>query len=228
MNIGMKKMSTLIIVLSLISGTMIAQESTKKILLTTEHKQDIEYKDLHLNTLLQVYDENSSAQLVGDIYLRVNNSDKTIADFYIENDQPEKVYDTQIYKNYFLTFMIENNNNYLIIEQANFGKPFALSSNGSATIGTKDDLVAIEIIDVIHEQGYDAPPDDPNRKSFDNVRYTLKINVRGVTKNFSFYSSEIKGNYAIDLGSHSIVILSDTYKYATSLIEMVINKIEEK
>jgi hypothetical protein len=200
----------------------------KKIPLKEGDTSSIEVKDLTLNYLLQVYDEKSAAHLIGDIYLRVNNKVETIADFYVDNDSTEGIYYTRIYKNYFLTFVIENNEKHLIIEESQFGKTFALSSNGSSTVGNENDLVEIEIIDFQHEWGYDAPPEDEGRNYFEDVSYTLKVKTKDVVKNFNFFSSELKGNYTIDLGSYSILVLSDKYKESSTLIEMIINKKEGK
>jgi hypothetical protein len=55
---------------------MIAQESRKKILLTTNDTEEIQYEDLNINYLLQFYDINAAPHLIGDIYLRVNEGAK--------------------------------------------------------------------------------------------------------------------------------------------------------
>ncbi|MEW7292558.1 hypothetical protein [Aquimarina sp. 2304DJ70-9] len=214
----------LFITVFFISYSINAQEFMKKIQLKEGVSSTIKHDDLTISTLLQVYDEKSAAHLIGDMYLKVDNNGEPIAGFYIDNDKSTKEYDTKIYKNYFLTFMIENNNKYLIIEQAQFGKAFALSSHGSSAIGNKDDLVGIEIMDYVHEWGYDAPSEDGNSNYFDDVQYTLQVKVRDVVKSFSFYSSEVKDNFVIDLERYSILILSDVYKDSSSLIEMIVNK----
>tara|TARA_R110002033_G_scaffold26394_1_gene60211 strand:- start:23898 stop:24575 length:678 start_codon:yes stop_codon:yes gene_type:complete len=224
MNIGKKKIIIVSLILVVTQVNMIAQQCTKKILLTKAANQAIQCENLQLTTLLQVYDETAPAHLIGDIYLRVNANDETIAGFYINHDQPKATYDTKIYKNHYLTFRIENDNKYLIIAPAHFGKAFALSSNGIATIGTTADEVVLEITDFYQESGYDGPPEDKDRSSFSDVHYTLKVKVGDVVKNVSFYSSEVNGNYTIDLGNYSITILSDKYKNASSLIEMIVDK----
>jgi hypothetical protein len=198
----------------------------KKIYLEEGSVSSIKHNDLNLSTLLQVYDEKSAGHLIGDIYLRVDNKGESIAEFYIAHDQSTKEYYTKIYKNYLLTFMIQDNNQYLIIEQAEFGKVFALLNNSRSTIGSKDDLVEIEITDFTHEWGYHAPPGVENRAYFSDVHYTLQINVRDVIKSFSFSSSNVGDGFAIDIGDYSLLILSDLYKNSSCLIEMRINKKE--
>lgn len=196
----------------------------KKIRLKEGEVKEIVYNDLNISTLLQVYNAQSADHLVGDIYLRVDNDGEPITDFYMDNDVSTTEYHTRVYKNYFLTFLIENNNKYLVIEQANFGKAFALSSNGSAIVGDKDDLVELEITDFVLETGYDAPPSESNRNYFSNVNYSLKVKTGDVVKNFSFYSSGIKDNFIVNLDHFSILILSDKYEDSSALIEMVVNK----
>lgn len=202
-----------------------AQESLKRITLKEGLVSNIKYKDLNLNTLLQVYDNESAGHLSGDIYLRIDSNDETITDFYIDNSKKE--YYTKIYKNYLFTFTIENNIKYLIIEESKFGKTFALSSNDSSIIVKKDDFVEIEITDIVQEWGYDAPPEDSDRSYFSDVHYTLKVKTGDIVKKFSFYSSELKGHLSFDLGNYSILILSDIHKDSSSLIEMRVNKKEE-
>ncbi len=215
-------------VISLMSGDIIAQESVKKISLKKGHSEPIKFQNLKIKTLLQEYDKKAKAHLVGDIYLRISDdyNDEVIVDYYIDNDGTGKNYDTKIYKNYFLTFAIENDNKYLIIEQALFGKPFALSSNRSATIGDQDGLVEVEITQFFEEEGYDEPPFKDNRGYFSNVHYTLQIKVRDSIKTFDFYSSDIKlkGNFTFEIEDYTILILSDVYKNSSALIEMKINK----
>ena len=184
----------------------------------------ITYPNLNISTLLQVYGKESARHLIGDVYLKVDNSDKTIAEFYIDNDESTKAYYTKVYKNYFLNFVIEDDGKYLIIEEAQFGKAFALSSDGSMAIGDEDGLVEIEIVDFIHESGYDAPLEDQDRSHYDDVNYTLEVKEKGHIKSFSFYSSEIDSNYVIDIGSYKIQILSDLYKDSAALIEMMVDK----
>jgi len=214
-------------IMLLISKGINAQEFIKEIELKEGTVSDIKYKNLSVSTFLQVYDESSSSHLIGDLYLRVDNDNRTIAEFYVDRDKSTKEYYTKTYKNYFLTYKIENNNKYLIIEQAKFGKPFAMSNEGKSTIGNKN-IIEIEITDYLHEWSYDAPPEDENRSYFEDVHYTLKIKAKDIVKNFSFYSSEIKGNYTIELRDYSIIILSDKYKDSSVLIEMVINEKKNK
>ena len=170
--------------------------------------------------------QKSAKHLIGDVYLRIDDNDKPIVEFYIDNDDSTKAYYAKAYKNYFLSFVIEDNNKYLIIEEGQFGKAFALTSNGSAALGPVDDLVEIAITDFIHESGYDAPIEDGDRSYYDDVNYTLEVKEKGLTKSFSFYSSEIDSNYMIDIGSYKIQILSDLYKDSSVLIEMIVDKKE--
>ena len=216
----------LLITVFFVSYGINAQEFMKKTQLKEGSASNIKYEDLNISTLLQVYDAKSAAHLKGDMYLQVSNNGEPITEFYIDNST--KDYFTKIYKNYFLTFLIENNTKYLIIEKAQFGKAFALSSNGYSTIGTKNDFITIEITDYIHEWGYDAPPENDNRSSFNDVQYTLNVKVKDVVKNFSFYSSEIKGGFTIHIEGYSILILSDVYKDSSSLIEMIVSPKEEE
>jgi hypothetical protein len=214
----------ILMAISLMSINIYGQESMKKIQLE-EGINDIKYNDLNIAALLQVYDEKSAAHLIGDVFLRLDHNEESIANFYVDNDKSTKVYFTRIYKNYFLTFLIEKNNKYLIIEKARFGKAFALSSNGTSTIG---DIIEIEIKDYILESGYDAPPEDADRNYFSDVKYTLKVKVKNVVKNFSFYSSEVKENPIIEVEGYCIQILSDKYEDSSSQIEMKLSIKEGK
>ncbi|PKV51729.1 hypothetical protein ATE84_3827 [Aquimarina sp. MAR_2010_214] len=220
----MKKI-TIFSIVFFISYSISSQEFMKKIQLKEGLLSDIKYNDLNITPLLQVYND-------GNISLKVKINNESIANFHINcdnttSDSERKEYYTKVYKNNFLTFKIENNNKYLIIEQAKFGKAFALSSSdGVLTISNKDDLIEIEITDYIHEWGYDAPPEDPNRNYFTDVQYTLKVKVKNVVKNFLVSSAELqsKGSFSIDLGSYNIIILSDQFGHKSSLIEMIIDK----
>lgn len=217
------KRTVLVAIVFFISHSIMSQELMKKIPLKEGVRSDIKYDDLNINTLLQVYDD-------GDISLRVDNNDESIVKFYLNSNTVTKDYYTKVYKNYFLTFTIENNNKYLIIEQARFGKTFALSSDGSVTIGNKEDAIEIEITDYVHEWGYDAPPEDPNSSYFNDVQYTLKVKAKDIVKDFWISSSELelKGNFSIDFASYTILILSDKYGEKSSLLEMIIDKKKEK
>lgn len=217
----MKKIA-LLITLFFVSYGIKAQEIMNKIELKEGSINNIKHIDLNIDTFFQVYDNKSEAHLIGDMYLKVVNDGEPIAEFYISKSTKE--YYTKIYKNYLLTFKLENNHKYLIIEQAQFGKAFALSSNGFSTIGNENDSIEIEIIDFIHEWGYDEPLGDGNSSYFDDVQYTLRLKTRDVEKSFSFYSSEIKDDFTLDLEGYSIKILSELYKDSLSLIEMIINK----
>jgi hypothetical protein len=199
-----------------------AQEFMKKVHLKEGAVNNIKHNDLNISTLLQVYNGKWAEHLIGDIYLRVDNNYDLIAEFYVDNDNSTKEHYTRIYKNYFLTFVIENK--YLVIEQAQFGKVFALSSNGSSIVGNKDNLVELEITDFVQESGYDAPDEDKNRSYFNDVHYSLQVKVGDVVKSFSFYSSEIKGDFTVNIDGYSILIISDTYKDSLPLIEMIVNK----
>ncbi len=215
---------TILMLIFLISMTIYGQESMKKIQLE-EGVNAIKYKGLDIETLLQIYDEKSPDHLIGDVYLRLNANGETIASFYTANGKYIKEYNTKIYKNYFLTFLIENNKKYLIIEEAKFGKAFALSSHRSTLV---DNMVAIEIIDYMAESGYDGPLEDENRNYYTDVRYTLKVTVKDVVKTISFYSSDIKSGFMIDINGYGVRILSDRYKDSSALLEMIIDKKEDK
>lgn len=220
----MKKVTILVIVF-LIAISTSAQEVMKKIQIKERTLNNIKYDSLNISTLLQVYDEKSAIHLIRDVYFRVDNNGETIAEFYIDNDDKStKEYYTKIYKNYFLTFLIEDNNKYLIIEKAQFGKVFALSSNGKSTISN---LVEIEITNYLHEWGYTSPEED-SESYYQDVNYTLKVKIKDVVKKINFYSSEIKDNFTIELNGYCIQILSDKYKDSLSLIEMIINKKERE
>ncbi len=218
------KKAVLLIIVFFISINMSAQEPMKKLELMEGKSSSIKYNNLNLETLLQVYDETSAAHLIGDIYLAVYNNDELIANFYLDHHQPEEAYYTKIYNNYFLTFEIEQDRKYLIIEKAHFGKAFGLSTEGSCIIAENDDLFELEITDYTSEYGYDAPPEDENRTYFSDVHYTLKIKTKDLEKNVSFNSSEVKDDFVIEIGNYRIQILSDTYKDSSALIEMIIHK----
>ncbi|SMG51676.1 hypothetical protein SAMN05661096_03805 [Marivirga sericea] len=222
----MRRVVILMLVL-LVSFNICGQEPMKKIALQ-EGIHNIEYDHLNLTALLQVYNEESATHLIGDLFLSLEHDGEEVASFYVEIDTSAKEYLTKIYKNYLLTFMIENSNRYLIIEKADFGKKFALSSNRSATIGNPHHAIELAITDYIYESGYDGPPEDENRNYFTDVHYTLKVKVKDVVKNFSFYSSEIKGDFIIELQDYEIQILSDLYKNSYCLIEMVVHRKEDK
>ncbi len=217
-------MRKITILIFLISMTIYGQESMKKIELE-EGVNSIKYNGLEIETLLQIYDEKSPDHLIGDVRLELSANGKTIADFYTANDKSVVEYNTKIYKNYFLTFLIENNKKYLIIEDAKLGKAFALLSRRSALV---DNMVAIEIISSVAEFGYDGPIEDENRNYFTDVQYTLKVTVKDVVKTISFYSSEIKSGFMIDINGYEVRILSDIYKNSYVILEMIIDKKEGK
>ncbi|WP_271784991.1 hypothetical protein [Aquimarina algiphila] len=196
----------------------------KKISLKHGQSGIIEYNDLKITTNLNIYDKSSAAHLIGDISLEVQNNGESIASFYINNDPSERSYYTKAYKKYLLTFLIENNNYYLSIEPAQFGKTFALLNNGNLTIEDSKGNLEIELTDCGHEWGYDGPPEDKNRKYFDNANYTLKVITKDTIKSFNFYDSIIKNKYTIALENYTIDILSDRYTHTSCLLEMIINK----
>ena len=101
-----------------------------------------------------------------------------------------------------------------------------MSSKESALIGNKNNI-EIEIADYIYEWGDDTPPEDKNMSCYDDVKYTLKVKENDIVKKLSFYSSDIKGNYIIELINYSIIILSDKHEHSSVLIEMIMNKKEE-
>ncbi len=205
------------------SNSTHAQELMKRILLNPETVSNIKYDTLNINALLQVYDKKSADHLIGDVYLGIENNGVSIAEFYVNGDSKGE-YLTRIYNNYFLTFLIENTNKYLVIAPAQLGRAFALSSNGTAIIGDENNLVEIEITDYTHEWGSDAPFEGEEMSHFDDVQYSLKLKTSGVVNTFSFYSSEIKDGYPIEIGNFRVLILSDKYKDSSSLIEMIVNK----
>jgi hypothetical protein len=208
--------------------TTIAQFSMKKIRLKEGSDSSLNYANLNISTLLQVYAENAAPHLIGDLYLKVDNKGTTVAEFYKAHDGSTKEYNTKIYNNYLLTFMVDRQEKYLIIEEALFGKSFALLNDKIAIIGSKENLIEIEVTDYIHEWGYDAPPEVESRSYFSDVTYTLEVKVKDVVESFSFSSSEIKDTFTIDLEDYSILILSDLYKESSCLIEMIVNKKEDK
>ena len=104
------------------------------------------------------------------------------------------------------------------------GKAFALSSKETCIIGEKDDVIELEITDYIHESGDNSPLDTGESSSWNDVQYTLRAKVNDVEKIIGFYSSEIKGNYTIEIEGYRIQILSDQYKDSYSLLEMMVNK----
>lgn len=189
-----------------------------------EGRENIEIaKDLKLETLLQIYGENSKPHLVGDIYFGVKSNGEDIAGWYVDSDNSRNDYSTIIFKNYFLTFNIENEDKSLIIEKSKLGK-FALSSKRSAQIENKDDILKLEITDFIYEWGYTGPPGDDNRNYYSDVRYTLRVKINDAEKSFNFNSSELKDKYRIDFEGYDILLLSDKYKHEYSLVEMIISK----
>ena len=203
---------------------MVEQKLTKKIQLKEGLSTNINYQGLNLGTLLQVYDEKSAAHLVGDVYLRVDLNGKSIADFYVDNDKSKVDYLTKIYKNHLFTFVPENGNYYLNIEPAQFGRTFALSSQGSAIVGTNNDFIEVEITNYLFESIENSSFDDEEITYSSDVFYTLKVTKGDVARAFRFYSSDLKNHFVIDMGSHSIIILSDLYKDSSSLLEMIVDK----
>ncbi|APQ18956.1 hypothetical protein [Maribacter hydrothermalis] len=184
----------------------------------------ITYNGLELDVLLQVYDKNAAPHLIGEVYCRIQKNGDDIADFSSDNDASTREYLTKIYKNYFLTFKIDNDDKYLILEQAHLGKAFALSSKKTCIIGEKDNPIELEITDYIHESGNDSPLDTGENSSWDDVQYTLRAKVKEVEKNISFYSSEIREGYTVKIEGYSISILSDHYKNSYALLELMVSK----
>ena len=70
----------------LISISINAQDSIKKILLNEGTMSDIKHRELTLSTFLHEYNEKSEAHLIGDLYLRVDNEHGTIAQFYVDKN----------------------------------------------------------------------------------------------------------------------------------------------
>ena len=204
-----------------ISITLFGQESMKKIQLK-EGTSIITYNNLEFNVLLQVYDEKAASHLVGDVSCKIQKSGDLIADFYLDNETTTREYLTKIYKNYFITFKIENDDKYLILEKAQLGQAFAISSKETCVIKEKDDTIELEITDYIHEWGDNSPIDTGENSSWDDVQYTLRAKVNDVEKNINLYSSEIKSDYKIEIEGYTIRILSDHYKNSYSLLELMV------
>lgn len=184
------------------------------------------YEDLTISTNLCVYDEKSAPHLIGDVSLGLKDNDSLIASFYINGDKSGEEYYTRIYKKHFLTFEANDTLKNLIIEKAKLGKAFALQDKGSFVLGDDDEL-ELEITNSVHEWGYDEPPiGNEDGAYFDDVNYTLKVKTKDLEKEFSFYSSELKTDYSIDVGAYTIRVLSDKYHDSYCLIEMILNKRE--
>ncbi|WAC01725.1 hypothetical protein N7U66_17770 [Lacinutrix neustonica] len=222
MSLSQSKKVALLLSFFSISLIVSTQESMKKIAVVEGLSKCSKYNELNIETLLQVYDNNTSNHLIGDMYLRVDNQGLPILDFFCDTNPITKEYNTKAYKNYFFTFKIENNNKYLIIEQAQFGKPFALSSKQGVTIDKNGKPLVIEITEYIHEWGYDGPPEDSNRTYFSDINYTLTVKEKEFVKHYSFSSSEIKNNYTINLERYTISILNDLFSESSCLIEMIV------
>lgn len=198
-----------------------SQEFMKKIELKEGETGSIKYKELNIGAILQISDANSAEK---QFSLEVTNNGESIAEFYIYYKGLQNVWNTKIYKNYFLTFMIESDNQYLIIEQAQLGKAFFLSKKESGIIGTKDDSVKIEITDFYHGWYDDPIAFGREEGAYDEVHYNLKMEAGGVSKNFGFIDSEIKDGLVFALGGYDIQILSDIYDEIYPSIEMIIQK----
>ena len=198
---------------------------SQKIQLKEGTTENIKFNDLNINTLLQVYDNQSAPHLIGDIYLRVNTNNKTIVEFYVDHKDPTKELYTKVHQNLFLTFSIENNIQYLTIEEAKLGKEFALSDQESFLIEDKGKLIELEITDYYHEWGSTLPVvEGEEETTWSDVIYTLKTTINKSVKHFSFSSSEINDQYPILLDSYTIIILSDKYNDNSAFINMIIYK----
>lgn len=218
---------TIILSALIIALHVSAQEPMTKIQLKEGSVTNIQHSDLNIGTLLQVYDDTSADHLIGDVYLKVENNNELMAEFYVDKDSSSSTYYTQVYKNYFLTFRMESDHKYLIIKQSELGKAFALSSNGKAIINEKDHSIAIEIVDFMSESGYDAPPEVESRSYFSFVTYTIKVTIGDSVKNFTFSSNEIENNYTLEMGDYQILILSEVYKDTSCLLEMIVQKVRD-
>ncbi len=207
------------------SGSLFAQENRMKIALIEGETKEIKYKDWSINALLIVYDETAKTHLNGDVSLSIKtNINEPIVNFYVNNDSPKTDCYTKIYGKYLLTFLIENDSTYLVIEPAQLGEIFVMSSHNVAVLHCELDSIEIEITDVIHEWGYDLPDSDGNSNYFSDVVYTLKVKTNQVVTYVEFNSSELKNKYFLDVEGYSIVILSEKYHDTYSEIEMIIMK----
>lgn len=216
----MNKLVLLVMTL-FISSIIFSQESMNKILLK-EGANTITYNDLELDVLLQLYGEESASHLIGEVYLRIENNGEIVTEFYIDNDKSTKKLLTKAYKNYFITFIIENDDNYLILEKAQLGKAFAISSKETCVIGEKDDAIELEITDYIHEWGDNSPFDVSETNAWNDVQYTLRVKVKDTEKTVRFFSSEIQKGYTLEIAGYTISILSDQYKNSYSLLELMV------
>ncbi len=197
----------------------------KQIQLLKGSGEAITYKDLTIRTLFQIYDSAAAVQVLGTTYLRVYDNQTVAAEFYNVQDSTSRRYHTKAYKNYFLTFKTKAGQYYLNITQAHFGKAFALSNLQKVILHTKTDTIALEIVDVMEEYGWDAPPEIDDRTYFSHVAYTLKATSNKASKYFIVYSSDITNGLTLTFDTYTITLLSDQYKNASSVIEMVVRKI---
>ena len=188
----MKKITIIIMTILLTHCNMKAQ---KKILLTKGHSEEIKYKTLNIKTFLHIYDEKAKAHLVGDVSIGIKDShtNKAIANYYLDKDNPRKVHYTQLYKNFFLTLEIKKDKHYLIIEEAKCGKIFSLRD----TLGFVEDL-EIKITDAVHYWGTISPN---SHEQFSEIHQTLKLKTRDEEKEFSFYDHQIGKDFFIDIGN---------------------------
>jgi len=176
----------------------IKNNNMKKIALT-EGNIEITHEDLHLKLFFQKYDHTAKKHLIDDVYLRVNTfvKDETIADFYVDYDKPKaNIFLTKIYKNYFLSLVLENGNYFLSIEKAKINTVFAIQKEGVI-----DDL-KIEITNVWSEWGTENPEPDANQ--FHYIHQTFKLSVGKEVKEINFCSCDASKEYFIEIANYKI------------------------
>ncbi|MEZ4936616.1 MAG: hypothetical protein R2799_03395 [Crocinitomicaceae bacterium] len=109
------------------------------------------------------------------------------------------------------------------IKMQDLDQPFFLSLKENRTIENTDSL-SIQFTGCVKEWGYDAPPEDPNRKYFEEVQYTLEMKHIGFTNTVSFTSSNIQENLYFLFHEFKIYILSEVYNDQNPKLEL---KVEE-
>ena len=216
----MKNIS-LFLFLLLLSFGVHAQEFYKKILLAEDTITCESYQELELSIEFQKLTYGIVGHCIEDRYFKVYDHAKDIAIFYIDIRNPEKKYSTQIYKNYFLTYITENDKKYLVIEKSRLGKSFALWSKSDGMIMANGDLIEILIESYDYEWGYFDNPKDPNNY-YDGTNYTINAKVQNRLQQFYFFNLDIKKGISFDLEKYKIKILSDMEDSSSHLIEMVI------
>ncbi len=210
------KIIFIFLIFTLVQCDMNAQKDNSKVLLPKGKSGEIKFKNLRIKTLLQIYDESAASHLVNDVNLIVDdfNTDEIIAEYYIDADNSGIVFYTQLYKNYFFTFKVENNNYYLFIEEAKLERAFMLRHETGKVKGLNIKIIKDSEVTF---WGTDAP--DSDEVFFETIQ-TVKFSTGLKTKKVSFSSSEIKDGYSIEIGKYRIVPLSLTIQ--PSRIEMIV------